>query len=323
MEPFSLLKYWRSASGDGRLAAPAVSPHFTDTETGSESDTEDDGPFFDLEFSAATEDEDGEDEAQGKATDSEDIYVDVQLSDMDGGSGSDDDERELKPAFSPASSASNVDGNNPVSPRDGTLTASEADSKIPASLLKSTTKFKVLMLKLKKTKQTMEKWEAKREKKGKNHRDEAQNKSQKRFFRVKLKVEDAKIKSLFKRESSSNSNAESSEEAKSSKEMIQKYLKSVRSFSGRRTNTACPPPQKPETGPAECSDKKAVQRDGRSQKRAVPKTLGKSRSASSAPAVSHRRDDSLKEQHDGIQGAILHCKRSFNSSPKQQVPSEI
>ncbi|KAJ4826160.1 hypothetical protein Tsubulata_037362, partial [Turnera subulata] len=62
--------------------------------------------------------------------------------------------------------------------------------------------------------------------------------------------------------------------------------------------------------------------------RVVCKHLGKSRSASSAAvaavpapppgtaaaASSRRRDDSLLQQQDGIQGAILHCKRSFNAS---------
>ncbi|KAF9689287.1 hypothetical protein SADUNF_Sadunf01G0076500 [Salix dunnii] len=56
--------------------------------------------------------------------------------------------------------------------------------------------------------------------------------------------------------------------------------------------------------------------------RDVCKHLGKRRSASSAaaeaappgPVLSNRRDDSLLQQHDGIQSAILHCKRSFNAS---------
>ncbi|KAJ6962331.1 membrane-associated kinase regulator 2 [Populus alba x Populus x berolinensis] len=56
--------------------------------------------------------------------------------------------------------------------------------------------------------------------------------------------------------------------------------------------------------------------------RVVCKHLGKRRSASSAavaaappgPVLSKRRDDSLLQQHDGIQSAILHCKRSFNAS---------
>ncbi|CAL5338656.1 unnamed protein product [Camellia sinensis] len=52
--------------------------------------------------------------------------------------------------------------------------------------------------------------------------------------------------------------------------------------------------------------------------REVCKHLGKSRSAASAvgiiPPVASRRNDSFLEQHDGIQSAILHCKRSYNSS---------
>ncbi|KAK4350902.1 hypothetical protein RND71_030215 [Anisodus tanguticus] len=54
---------------------------------------------------------------------------------------------------------------------------------------------------------------------------------------------------------------------------------------------------------------------------AVRKHLGKSRSmASSFSGVStspmNRRDDSLLEQNDGIQSAILHCKRSYSSARK-------
>ncbi|KAI7989169.1 putative membrane-associated kinase regulator 2 [Camellia lanceoleosa] len=56
--------------------------------------------------------------------------------------------------------------------------------------------------------------------------------------------------------------------------------------------------------------------------RVVCKHLGKSRSASAVVAAAptsgsvqtRRRDDSLLQQQDGIQSAILHCKKSFNSS---------
>ncbi|XP_038992934.1 probable membrane-associated kinase regulator 5 isoform X2 [Hibiscus syriacus] len=48
--------------------------------------------------------------------------------------------------------------------------------------------------------------------------------------------------------------------------------------------------------------------------RGVYKHLGKSKSSSAAASQINRRDDSLLLQHDGIQSAILHCKRSFNSS---------
>ncbi|KAK4799489.1 hypothetical protein SAY86_024854 [Trapa natans] len=49
---------------------------------------------------------------------------------------------------------------------------------------------------------------------------------------------------------------------------------------------------------------------------------GKSKSPSVPVIVSPaRRDDSLLQQHDGIESAILHCKRSFSSSRDLNPPS--
>lgn len=50
--------------------------------------------------------------------------------------------------------------------------------------------------------------------------------------------------------------------------------------------------------------------------RVVCKHLGKSKSApvNLMTVAVNRRDDSLLQQNDGIQSAILHCKKSFNSS---------
>ncbi|XP_055827354.1 membrane-associated kinase regulator 5-like [Solanum dulcamara] len=55
---------------------------------------------------------------------------------------------------------------------------------------------------------------------------------------------------------------------------------------------------------------------------AVRKRLGKSRStapsfAGASTSPMSRRDDSLLEQNDGIQSAILHCKRSYSSSARK------
>ncbi|KAG5617132.1 hypothetical protein H5410_016956 [Solanum commersonii] len=53
---------------------------------------------------------------------------------------------------------------------------------------------------------------------------------------------------------------------------------------------------------------------------AVCKHVMKSRSTTSSfagvPSSLNRRDDSLLEQNDGIQGAILHCKRSYSTASK-------
>ncbi|XP_022958606.1 probable membrane-associated kinase regulator 5 [Cucurbita moschata] len=58
--------------------------------------------------------------------------------------------------------------------------------------------------------------------------------------------------------------------------------------------------------------------------RLVCKHLGKSKSASATGGLAvapplNRRDDSLLQQHDGIQSAILHCKRSFNASTEKPL----
>lgn len=139
-----------------------------------------------------------------------------------------------------------------------------------------------------------------------------------------------------------------SEEKRFSKEVMQKYLKMVKPLyvrvskrygeklrlSGQLSLSGSTAP-----APAACSEKsqsgteasepqatasiaKSCHKQGfPAGLRVVCKHLGKSRSASSAVAaapsgavVSQRRDDSLLQQQDGIQSAILHCKRSFNAS---------
>ncbi|KAG9134370.1 hypothetical protein Leryth_016255 [Lithospermum erythrorhizon] len=69
----------------------------------------------------------------------------------------------------------------------------------------------------------------------------------------------------------------------------------------------------PVYSPRRRSDEK--QRNNSSGLRVVYKHLGKSRSGSSAGV--NRRDDSLILHDDGIQSAILHCKRSYNSNYKE------
>ncbi|XP_022973059.1 probable membrane-associated kinase regulator 5 [Cucurbita maxima] len=62
--------------------------------------------------------------------------------------------------------------------------------------------------------------------------------------------------------------------------------------------------------------------------RLVCKHLGRSKSASAASRLAaavavapppNRRDDSLLQLHDGIESAILHCKRSLNASTEKPV----
>ncbi|PPR96966.1 hypothetical protein GOBAR_AA23698 [Gossypium barbadense] len=156
-----------------------------------------------------------------------------------------------------------------------------------------------------------------------------------------------------------------SDEKKFTKDVMQKYLKKVKplyvrvsrrygeklKFSGQLSlgslKPAATPPstaaQKPVSGKATTVEKGQVEAEGGKNLkqvnipaglRVVCKHLGKSRSASSAvaasppaPTLSKRRDDSLLQQQDGIQSAILHCKRSFNgcqdSSESSVLPRSV
>jgi hypothetical protein len=173
----------------------------------------------------------------------------------------------------------------------------------------------------------------------------------------KSTANDNKISSKEKKqdntEEESQSHSPSSEDKISfSKEVMQKYLKKVKPlyvrvsrkyaeklrFSGQ-LNTS--PVKKPATDKVqtEVDTTKNGGNDVKVQKqgtlplpaglRVVCKRLGKSRSASSATplpdattaVLSRRRDDSIVQQQDGIQSAILHCKSSFNGSSKGKLLS--
>ena len=236
------------------------------------------------------------------------------------------------------------------------------------SLLKSATKFRVFLLRLKKSKlNSTEKTESvsvptATPKKQQTTLEENNNNNKNKFFTVKFKVEEVPIISLFSRDNSKSQKQQSSEdsvsdEKKFSKDVMQKYLKKVKPlyvrisrrygeklrFSGQLSLGSLKPATLPSTAAQKSVSGKVTmvekgpmeveagenQVNGKNLKqvnipaglKVVCKHLGKSRSASSAvaaappaPTLSKRRDDSLLQQHDGIQSAILHCKRSFNGS---------
>ncbi|XP_030441770.2 membrane-associated kinase regulator 5-like [Syzygium oleosum] len=116
-----------------------------------------------------------------------------------------------------------------------------------------------------------------------------------------------------------------------SKDVIQKYLKLVKPLyvmvSRKQTDAAAAATRfsgelsatsSPAMPPLGSSKMHALRKSPAGFPAAAPKRLGKSRSASASGGVSSpppaRRDDSLAQQQDGIQSAILHCKRSYNSS---------
>ncbi|EOY24874.1 Uncharacterized protein TCM_016357 isoform 1 [Theobroma cacao] len=417
MEAFSLLKYWRGGGGGGGLGGAAggggsnacvnarsagtaggtttiVTAVTTHQAVDTDDDDDDDGPFFDLEFAVPDEDETEENEEIGKEEDNvEDEESEDQIDDFDAKSddGGSDGEREFNFTLSSGSINDRSDPNLTLSPSDdlffkGRLVPIEPNSSLdskppqfPVSLLKSATKFRVFLLRFKKSKlnstektesasangsvsvptATPKKQDTTQEE---NNNNNSNNNNKNKFFTVKFKVEEVPIMSLFSRDNSKSQKQQISEdsvsdEKKFSKDVMQKYLKKVKPlyvrvsrrygeklrFSGQLSLSSLKPATPPSTaaqksvsGKVTTTEKGQVevevgesQVNGKNLKqvnfpaglRVVCKHLGKSRSASSAvaaappvPALSQRRDDSLLQQQDGIQSAILHCKRSFNGS---------
>ncbi|KAL1316753.1 hypothetical protein HN51_068905 [Arachis hypogaea] len=368
--------------------------HHNATDSDDDDDDDDaDGPFFDLEFAVPDEVDDPEHSHEDpNATINKHSDQEEEDEEDDDDDNIEECEREFKFTLSPSSNDRGDDPNLSLSPSDdlffkGKLvqvdpSSSEPNSKpappqFTASLFKSATKFRVFRLgglnkKPKDSNNGASSDSVPRE--TESQQQKKQQPSERKHFTVKFKVEEVKIMSLFSRDNSSRGNnkkhsnshshnpeespSSSSEEKRSSKEVMNKYLKMVKplyirvsrrygdklGFSGHLSLSSAadkpaPPPRdtpekkgSPSKAAAESDAGENRETNTKTEKqgnnvhggglRVVCKRLGKSRSASSAavaaaPAASvssKRRDDSLLQQQDGIQGAIMHCKRSFNAS---------
>lgn len=373
MEAFTLLKYWRGAGLVGLSPSSetttttilsAVSQNDNATSESDDDDddnNEDEGPFFDLEFTAPDEEEEL---VYGETNHNKQQQPDEEQESDDAGD-ENETESEFKITLSPSSNERN-DANLSLSPLEDIEIVelkpssfvlnnpSEPNSKpqFTASLLKSATKFRVFMSGLKKAKN-----------------ESVITQKKQKPNRIKFKIEEVPIVSLFTRDNSSkgnilnNNKSQTSqnqsqkvehealsplEEKRFSKEVVMhKYLKMVKPLYIRVSRRYSHGEKVEKFGSvstdnkveaeiategetvAESEENNAKSTQNQSLKqgnipaglRVVYKHLGKSRSASSAVAASppalvssKRRDDSLLQQQDGIQGAILHCKRSFNAS---------
>ncbi|KAI3419578.1 uncharacterized protein J3R85_013085, partial [Psidium guajava] len=184
----------------------------------------------------------------------------------------------------------------------------------PISLFKSSPKLRVLMFRRSKSKsQSLAAQSVKAE-----QTELKSGASSSLFFAVKS------------RELVESFSSDDSSSKRLSRDGLQKYLNLVMpltvGISKRYSDTVkFPSAESPLTSPASSPATAACSspRMGKGFRVRSKHLLGKSKSAAmgttcvtSSPA---RRDDSLALQHDGIQGAILHCKRSYYSSREGSV----
>lgn len=182
--------------------------------------------------------------------------------------------------------------------------SSKPESPVPVPLLKSAPRLSISLFKKPKlmAKQKMDETESPSSLK-------LQNTESKRFAFKLSRVS-----------SSRNNNRMDASERQSKRfsgEGMQKYLKLIKPLYvkvSRRHNYRA----SPVSSPAAASSMDEKQRNISIGIRVVCRRLGKSKSSSSATGMAvsptNRRDDSLLQQHDGIESAILHCKRSFSAT---------
>lgn len=326
----------------------AVGDHAGDSDSDGGGD-DDEGPFFDLEFAVPADDDDADDDEESLKFDKEKENVDDDQEEesdvVEGG------ERGVK--FRLSSSTSSCDNLNPnlsLSPSDDLffkgrivrmdgsdeITSKSDQFPIPVSLLRSATRFRVFMLNLKRSKSESTTTTATAKPQNPPQTPPQKNINKKLFtVKMKFKAEDVPILSLLTRASSNSKfctatatatstaaekepapSLDSIDEKRQKKEVIQKYLKLVKPLyigvSKRK-----PAEVAVEAEAVEEVVKEKGQKQGMKLKEIAKKHLGKSKTAvvHSMPNVApERRDDSLMQQQDGIQSAILHCKRSFNAS---------
>ncbi|XP_020583874.1 probable membrane-associated kinase regulator 2 [Phalaenopsis equestris] len=327
MESFSFLKYWRGGTGGSTSAAnipPSDAIKLPEPATDDEQ-TDEEGPFFDLEF-AAPEDRVAEDEQDENALleDEEDDKDSNFSMNSSGGNElptiSSSDELFFKGELVPLESSSIV------------IAAGDSDPKtqLSVSFLKSATKFRVFILGRRKSKSTTVESNA-------AGFSSKQSQLPSKFFFIKFKVEEVPIVSLFTRDSSSRNQAcdpkamekitdiddgedaaiaaataaaEEKTKSSNSKEVVHKYLSKIKplyvrvskryveklKFSGLLVHGGVPATelcsQEEKEAEAEAEKPAEVKITEKSSKMAMPaklkvvyERLGKSRSAT-VPAVS-------------------------------------
>ena len=312
MEALNFLKFWRPTNAYPFITNGAPHP-LNEKEDGLEKEEEEDS-FFDLEltvFDFDSEKDKSNDNPEANNVKDNKTRLDTKEHHNNNSA--------KKAALNFSEPALSLSPNDPISRRKILPIEPTSKPQSPIALLKSAPRFQVLMFKKPKSKSMAT---PKTESKSVSMDNQEQRRQEsKAFFTVKLNVEDAPKNSLFTRGNSLRKTesriqdppSEDSKAERFSKEVIQKYLNLIKPLyvkvSKRYSEKIKFSEELSVASPASSPATVAL------PKKKKPLRKSKSASASIGPAQPvNRRDDSLLQQDDGIQSAILHCKRSFNSS---------
>ena len=297
MDALNFLKFWKNNTTTSNITVP----HLV-VEKDSESDEDD--SFFDLEL-----------------TINDDPHVKTKTHKTEENITYDKTEANI-----PQKTTLPMSPNEPISKRKVLPIEPISKPQSPISLLRSAPSFRIFTFR-KQRRTGSEKTEC-----------EKNQKKETKVFSVKLNIEeDFHSTPMLSRDNSTrsfgtkirNQGTEQPKTERVSKEILQKYLKLIKplyvkvskrygdkvKLSGEGMTVAASPSSSPAVG----SLRKEKQGSFPAGMRVVAKHLGKSRSSGTvagACSPANRSDDTLLQQHDGIQSAILHCKRSFNSRGK-------
>ncbi|KAL3630655.1 hypothetical protein CASFOL_023639 [Castilleja foliolosa] len=289
MDALGIFKFWRNTVA-GADVSPEVDDALNSSIGGTDEETEDDDSLFDLAFKSL-------DRGAAKKRD-EDLKKDSRFID---------------------------------SPRDVFLSKNEFSSpkpQSPVNILRSTPKFKVFILGFKKSSKCVKSGSSAASPVNKLSRPSELERSNR--FSLKIRPAETAVGPVFARDNSLRSKMfKESCDVVSSEKSVPKYLKLIKPFYLRASNktksadSVTPSASPAVTPPVNLSPRKFCEVSRVGSFKIMTRNLVKSRSASAAdgapPPSIRRRDDSLLEQHDGIQGAILHCKRSFTNSSNRVI----
>lgn len=327
MEVFSLLKFWRNAAGE------TVTGDFDVRNRPPETDDED--SFFDLVLA-------GPDcEFQGVVLKNK---SNISSTSVDIKSYDNDSDKQLH----------HRNNTNKLSKRDGEtksipynsdsfsirkILPIETNSKpqSPISLLRSPPKFRVFMFGFKKS-SSLDKTESD----SNNSTSSMATPKREQRFGMGYRVDEFPIATFLGRDNSlrSKMQRESFEDSSPANEAVKKdigvykYLKMIKPLYVRASNirifeqsTTVTPLSSPATVSVYSPRKQTEEKQGsrvffREAYRNLVKTRWASSPVGTVPAPATRRDDSALQQQDGIQSAILHCKRSYSSSSSSSAISQ-